>query len=184
MLGDRFEEVLSAAQRGSGRAFAELYADAAPAVAGYARLRGSPDPEALTNEVFLGVFRRLPAFSGSERQFRSWVFTIAHRRVLDERRRARARPQTVLGRALQDGAPVGDVEEEALAALGTQRVRELLDRLTDDQRDVLLLRLLGDLTVAQVAAVLGKRPGAVKQLQRRGLDALRAELARRGVTAP
>jgi DNA-directed RNA polymerase specialized sigma24 family protein len=73
-------------------------------------------------------------------------------------------------------------ETEALAALGTERVRALLDGLSPDQRDVLLLRLLGDLTVEQAAGVLGKRPGAVKALQRRGLAAVSRALAAQGVT--
>ena len=66
----------------------------------------------------------------------------------------------------------GDVEQEALAAMGTQRVHELCAALPPDQRTVVLLRILGDLTVEEVARVVGRSPAAVKALQRRGLLAL------------
>jgi RNA polymerase sigma-70 factor (ECF subfamily) len=76
----------------------------------------------------------------------------------------------------------GDVEDEALANVGALRVREVIDSLVPDQRQVLLLRILGGLTVGEVAAALGKSPGAVKALQRRGLAAIERQLAEEGVT--
>ncbi len=105
------------------------------------------------------------------------MFTIAHRRLLDERRRSRRTPAT---RPLEDGefeAPGGDVEREALESLGGQWVSEVLAELSDDQRDVILLRVVGDLSVADVAATLGKRPGAVRALQHRAIGALRRTLS-------
>jgi hypothetical protein len=56
------------------------------------------------------------------------------------------------------------------------------EQLAPDQRDVLLLRVLGELTVEEVAGVIGKSPGAVKALQRRGLAAIKLTLAKEGVT--
>lgn len=61
------------------------------------------------------------------------------------------------------------LEHEALQRLSAERVRGLCDRLVPDQRDVLLLRLVGGLTLQDVAAALGKSKGAVKALQRRAL---------------
>ena len=75
----------------------------------------------------------------------------------------------------------GDVEAEALDRLGEERVRRLLATLSPDQQDVLLLRLVADLTVDEIATALGKRPGAVKALQRRALATLRREIGRKGV---
>jgi RNA polymerase sigma-70 factor, ECF subfamily len=162
-------------------AFERLYADLAPAVAGYLRVQRALEPEDLTSEVFLGVFRGLGTFEGTEQQFRSWVFTIAHRRLQDERRRltrqphlADVEPATTL--------PAGDVEREALEALGEQWVIGLCERLSADQRTILLLRVVADLSVEEVARISGKSVGAVKALQRRGLDALRKKLAREGVS--
>jgi RNA polymerase sigma-70 factor (ECF subfamily) len=74
------------------------------------------------------------------------------------------------------GLPGGDVEDDALAQVGTETVRRLCALLPDDQRSVLLLRILGDLTVEQVADAMGRTVGSVKALQRRGLRALRAHV--------
>ena len=74
-----------------------------------------------------------------------------------------------------------DAEDEALRRLATERVRRLCEGLVPDQRDVLLLRMLAALTVEEIATALGKTPGAVKALQRRGLAALRKQMEAQGV---
>jgi RNA polymerase sigma-70 factor (ECF subfamily) len=180
-IGEGFPEVLHAARAGAPWAFERLYLDLAPVVAGYLRLQGAAEPDDLTSETFLGVFGRLASFSGTEPQFRSWVFTIAHRRLIDERRRAVRRPwiPTADGEMLDRLG--GDVEQDAFAVLGTTRVHELCAGLSDDQREVIILRIVGDLTVEQIAAIVDKSVGAVKALQRRALDALRRKLVRDGV---
>ena len=180
-IGEGFSEVLHAARAGAPWAFERLYLDLAPVVAGYLRLQGAAEPDDLTSEAFLGVFGRLASFEGSEQQFRSWVFTIAHRRLIDERRRAVRRPTIMTANTdLLDRAG-GDVEQDAFAVLGAARVYELCAGLSDDQREVLILRVVGDLTVEQVAAIIDKSVGAVKALQRRALQALRRKLERDGV---
>jgi RNA polymerase sigma-70 factor (ECF subfamily) len=149
-------------------------------------LQGSAEPEDLTSDVFLAVLRNLPGFRGDESGFRSWVFTIAHRRLLDERRRQGRRPphEPLLGPAenvaLELTAP-DDVERSVDRSLSAERVRALCDQLVPGQRDVLLLRLLGDFSIEQVASALGKSTGAVKALQRRGLLAIGRLLEREGV---
>jgi RNA polymerase sigma-70 factor (ECF subfamily) len=103
--------------------------------------------------------------------------------LLDERRRQRRRPvEPVPTDAIEDEGIGGNVEEEALSRIEEQRMLHLLGRLSGDQRSVLLLRIIGDLRVEQVALVLGKTPGAVKALQRRGLAAIRREISRLSVT--
>jgi RNA polymerase sigma factor (sigma-70 family) len=161
-------------------AFARLYAALAPAVAGYLRVQRAVEPEDLTNEVFLGVFRGLASFEGTETQFRSWVFTIAHRRLQDERRRLARQPHLTAVDA-EMAMPGGDVEQEALDSLGEQWVMAMSQHLSADQRTVLLLRTVADLTAEQVAQITGKRVGAVRALQRRALETLRRNLARKGV---
>ncbi len=85
-------------------------------------------------------------------------------------------------RELAPLGPVGDVSEEAMAALGTRWALTALDRLTPDQRDVVLLRILGGLSVEETARVLRKRRGAVKTLQRRALAALARSIEREAVS--
>ena len=180
MQEEDFARVLAAAQTGAGWAFERLYRSLAPAVGGYLRVQGAPDTDDQVSEVFLGVFRGIAQFTGDERQFRSWVFTIAHRRLVDGRRQAARRPlPTTL--APDDNVFGGDVEADAFHAIGTERVRMLCETLVPDQRDVLLLRLVGGLTVDEVAKTLGKSRGATKALQRRGLIAVRRQLASEGV---
>jgi len=181
--GEPFASLLSAAQSGSPWALERLYRELAPAVAGYLRVQGAAEPDDLTSDVFLNVFRRVGTFSGSEDKFRSWVFTIAHHRLVDERRAIARRP------LLADRDPaevwtsaVGDVEGEAMRRLSEDRVRRLCDKLSPDQRDVLLLRMVADMSLEQAAEALGKSTGAVKALQHRAVASLQRLLEREGVS--
>jgi RNA polymerase sigma factor (sigma-70 family) len=172
---DAFDAVLTAARAGADWAWERIYADLAGSVIGYLRVHGAADPEDVAGEVFLQVVRDLPRFRpGSEdpeRDFRAWVFTIVHRRLLDAFRARSRRPAVATDPA--DLAPLPDPSagpaEQADASIDRARVLHLLSDLPPDQRSVLLLRILGDMTVEEVARTVGKRPGAVKALQRRGL---------------
>jgi len=182
-MREDFVRVLQAARAGSEAAWTHIYKELAPGVIGYLRGQGSRDPEDLAGDVFLEVVRDLHRFEGDLTQFRSWVFSIAHLRLLDARRREGRRPvRPAVPELLSDKGGVGDSEQEALAALGVERVERLLNVLSQDQRDVLLLRIVGDLSVDQVATALGKRPGAVRVLQHRGLARLRRQMSKMGVT--
>ncbi len=176
-VGAAYGDVLAAAQAGAAWAFEVLYRDLSPAVTGYLRLHGAPEPDDVASETFLAVFRGLGGFRGDEAALRSWVFTIAHRRLVDEWRRRSRRPQVAddAGDLLAE-VPGGDVEDDVLSRLGAEAVHRLCAGLPADQRSVLLLRVLADLTVEQVADVVGRSGGAVKALQRRGLRRLREQL--------
>jgi RNA polymerase sigma factor (sigma-70 family) len=174
--GLAFDDVLAAAQAGAGWAFEVLYRDLAPTVTGYLRLHGAAEPDDVASEVFLGVFTGLAGFSGDEDALRAWVFTIAHRRLVDDWRRRSRRPQVAHDDADLAGHVGGDVEDDAFAHLGAEGVHRICALLPDDQRAVVLLRVLGDLTVEQVGQVMSRSVASVKALQRRGLRALRVEL--------
>jgi len=177
-IGEGFERVLTEAQAGDDRALEALYRDLAPLVLGYLRGRGARHPEDVTSETFVAVVRKISSFRGDEQKFRSWVLTIAHRRLLDERRRAGRRPETPEDPAdMPEARTAPDAEAVALDRLGDDRVRSLLATLTDDQRAVVLLRVVADLPVKDVARVLGKRPGAVKTMHRRAMARLAREVA-------
>ncbi|MEO6714236.1 MAG: RNA polymerase sigma factor [Mycobacteriales bacterium] len=177
-----FPEVLAAAQSGAPWALQRLYAELSGTVLAYCRTRGAPDPEDVTSEVFLSAFTALRDFTGDEANFRAWLFTIAHRRLVDAYRQQSRRPQTAPYVGDQDARTAPSSEDEALTALATERVRDMLSDLPPDQRDVLLLRILGDLTIEAIAETLGKSEGAVKALQRRALAALRKRIEREGVS--
>jgi RNA polymerase sigma factor (sigma-70 family) len=174
--GLAFDDVLAAAQAGAAWAFEVLYRDLSPSVTGYLRLHGAAEPDDLASETFIGVFTGLAGFSGDEAALRAWVFTIAHRRLVDDWRRRSRRPQVSDDAGDLSEHLGGNVEDDVLVRVGADNVERLCGLLPDDQRAVVLMRILADLTVEQVAAVMDRSVASVKALQRRGLRALRAEL--------
>ena len=169
----RDSDLVVAARAGQAWALTEIWQRHAPTVSGYLRARGARDPDDLTSDVFLAVFERLPEFHGHDADLRAFVFTVAHHRLVDDLRRRARRGDTVPYDAADDTRVAASAEALALDALGEQRVQELLGALSDEQREVILLRVLADLTLEQTAQVVGKRVGAVKALQHRALASLR-----------
>lgn len=174
MRDQELDAALVAAQQGEPWALRAIYDELAPRVRGYLRSRGADEPEDLTSEVFLALFPRLGSVTGGAAGLRTLVFSVAHARLVDDLRRRSRREPTVEYDPHTDQRSTPSSEDEALALLATDQVRELLGVLPDDQRDVLLMRVVSDLSVEQVAQAMNRSPGAVKQLQRRGLLALRA----------
>lgn len=182
-IGPNFPTVLQAARLGAEWAWADIYRDLSPTVLRYLRAHGATDPEDLMGEVFVSVVRRLAEFDGCEEQFRAWIFTIARNRLLDQWRSDARRPvDYVAPELLPEGAQSEDAETVAMRRMAHERVCATLARLTPDQRDVLFLRVIACLPIDEVARMLGKQPGAVKSLQRRGLDAIRREISGEAVS--
>jgi RNA polymerase sigma-70 factor (ECF subfamily) len=174
---DGFTFMLLGARAGTPSACEALYESLAGRVFGYLRLRGASDPEDLTSEVFLRVFNHLDDFMGDERALAAWVFTIAHRALVDERRHNTRRLSTVeLTESMPEAIAKDAPENDALDGIAHDDLLTLLDCVTPDQRDVLALRIVADLPIRQVALVLNKSPGTVKALQHRGIAALRRRL--------
>lgn len=176
------DDLLVAARRGDGDAFAVIWRELSPLVAGYLAARGVDDPEAGTSDVFLSLLPRLRELDGGVAGLRTFVFSVAHARAVDDARRRARRPAPVTFDPAVHDTVAESAEGEALGRVSTGRVRQVLDRLNPDYRDVLALRVIGDLGVEQTATVMGRSVGSVKQLQRRALLALRAELSLDGVT--
>lgn len=179
-----FDDVLEGARGRAGWAFACLYESLAPAVTGYLRSQGVREADDVASEVFVAVLCGCSSFRGDEAQFRRWVFTIAHHRLVDRRRAAGRSPEVTSldadGRRRAEPGPAPAAEDDALRHLGTERVHHLLSLLSVDQRCVLALRIVADLSVEDVAIALDKPPGAVKALQRRALATLRRRLSQEG----
>jgi RNA polymerase sigma-70 factor (ECF subfamily) len=177
-----FESILDAARVGAEWAWGRLYDSLAPTVLGYLRAQGAPDPDGVCGEVFCQLVRDIHRFEGDEAGFRSWVFVMLHHRLVDDVRRRNRRPEAIVGpetfAMLMD--PM-NVEAEVIRGATEAEIRAVLEELTEAQRDVLLLRLFGGLTLEEVARSVSRRVGAVKALQRRGLEALREKLDERGL---
>lgn len=170
------DAVVDAAGRGDPDAVEDVYRILAPRVLGYLRARGVEDPEGLTNDVFIAVIPRLPVIRGGAAGLRTLVFSVAHARAVDEHRRRARRPAQAPYEPELDPRLVDSAELMAMRGVATEAVGELLEELGEEQRAVIMLRILADLSLEQTADVLGKSVGSVKQLQRRGLLRLREVL--------
>lgn len=179
---ETFEQVLRAAQRGEEWAWQVIYEWLSGRLIGYLTMKGALDPEDQASETLLQVARNIASFEGDEDSFRSWVFVIAHRRLIDARRRQGRRPLTVDLDSGNSEAQIGDAEQEAIDRISTAEMAKVLDTLTDDQREVIVLRVLGDLSLEQTADVMGKRIGSIKALQRRAISNLRKHFEMMGVS--
>jgi RNA polymerase sigma factor (sigma-70 family) len=175
---ERFADRLTRARDGGSSAFDELVRWLERPLVGFLRARGADDGEGLANEVLVRVFRGIARFEGGEAQFRAWVFRIARNALIDERRHRGRRPDMVptVHNELPEPAALDDFPDR----IGErERVEGMLSGLTDEQREVVLLRVVAGLSVDETARVVGRRPGAVKALQHRAMGRVRASLARR-----
>jgi len=177
MIGTSFEAVLAAAAGGDEHAFAILWRDLQPALLRYLRVVAPAVCEDLASETWLEVARGLARFQGSEAGFRSWVFTVAPQRVIDWRRREARHPTTPLPpEEVPERPGPSDAADPVLEAISTRAALALIAELPPDQAEVVTLRVVAGLDVAQVATIVGKRAGAVRVLSHRGLRRLAERL--------
>jgi RNA polymerase sigma-70 factor (ECF subfamily) len=178
VLEEEFPGVLHAAASGDEGAFARLWCDAHPPLLRYLRLMAGDSAEDVAGEVWLEVARRLRRFRGGEAEFRGWLFTLARRRVIDLRRSAARRPVRLTADLGDLDRPAADdTADEALDNLSTKAALVLIATLPQPQAEVIMLRVIAGLDVAQVARIVGKRPGAVRAAAHRGLRTLAAQLS-------
>jgi RNA polymerase sigma factor (sigma-70 family) len=182
-LGASFDQIIAGAKAGAPWALEALYLDTHPRLLRYLTAQASDVAEDLASDTWLGVAGALPGFEGQEGDFRALVFTVARRRLLDHRRRMSRRRTDPIDPDLIAGlGPSGDAEAEALDRVATSWALEQISALPPDQCEVILLRVVADLAVDEVAAIVGKRPGAVRALQLRGLRRLARRIPREAVT--
>jgi RNA polymerase sigma-70 factor (ECF subfamily) len=179
VIGHSFDALLAKAAAGDDRAYAELWRDLNPPLVRYLRVLAGGAAEDVASETWLEVVRGLDRFSGGEAGFRSWVFTIARYRALDVLRRAAREPVALVQpELLPDSEAVVDAADAALETLSTEAALALIASLAPDQAEVVTLRVVANLDVAQVAKIVGKRPGTVRVLCHRGLRRLAERLDR------
>jgi RNA polymerase sigma-70 factor (ECF subfamily) len=154
-------------------AFCAAYQEFSPAVLSYLRARDVEDPEAMTQEVFLALYPQLGRVRGGPKGVKNLVFSIAHARYVDEHRHRIKAPLTTGYDPEADPRRAESAEEQVLAAESSANVQAMLDTLQQDQQEVLTLRIVADLSLETTAEIMGKSPGAIKQLQRRALCRLR-----------
>jgi RNA polymerase sigma-70 factor (ECF subfamily) len=178
LAAEPFQSLLDAARSGAEWAWSRLVEAIDGTLRGYVRRQGGMDPDDLVGETWLHVARGIHRFEGDQDGFRSWVFMIAHHRIIDERRRRRRKPEELQDREMLDrvGLPARSAESQAIERLEHEDLQGILDQLSAEQREVLLLRFVGGFGVSEIADIVGKKPGAVQALQRRAFARLKKNL--------
>lgn len=177
---DGLDAPLRSAREGDGDAFAAIYLQLRTPVFRYllAATRNRDEAEDMLADVFVEVASGIRRFEGTADAFVGWVFTIARNDVRDrQRRRARRTVEPTPDPPEPDAQP--DPAEGVAARMDAFDALRALERLTTDQREVLLMRFVADRSLEEVAAALGKPIGAVKSLQHRALLALRRAVEER-----
>ncbi len=135
----------------------------------YYKVGTAAQAEDLTAQVFLNAWQATASYRWTERPISAWLFRIAHNLVIDHFRTQHA-SVPIDGLSFLSGDD--DVEELAQQHLTADTLRQAMRQLTNDQRDVILLKFLEGYSTAEVASILSRDPGAVRALQRRALIAL------------
>ncbi|MFC5993878.1 RNA polymerase sigma factor ShbA [Pseudonocardia hispaniensis] len=172
-----------AAGMGDQDALARLLAIVNPLVMRYcrARLSGHQDglqgPEDVAQEVCLALCSALPRFRLGSTPFMAFAYAIASNKVADAfraARRDRCTPTDILPERIDDRS---GPEALAVDGDGVRHLSQLLDRLPEVHREILLLRLALQFSADETAQIVGMSPGAVRVAQHRALTKLRQWIA-------
>lgn len=174
-----FPAVLDGLRRGDATSVECVFVDLQPRLLRFLRTSEPKAADDIAGDVWLAISQGVGRFEGDLNGFRAWVFTIARRRLADHRRLAGRRATDPVDHELferTEGA--GDPADMVLTDLSAQESVDLITaHLSPDQAEVLLLRVLGGLDVAQVAEVMDRTPNWVRVMQHRGLRRLAFALA-------
>ncbi|MFN8371401.1 MAG: sigma-70 family RNA polymerase sigma factor [Anaerolineae bacterium] len=170
------QRLIQRAQKGDSKAVAQLYRTFAQRIYRYIayRVSSSSDAEDLTAEVFVKMVEGLPVYRWTGAPFESWLYSIASARVIDFRRRTSRRPESELSETLDANEPLP--EELLQDNQEIETLREAIQKLSDEQQTVLVLRFIERKSHQEVAEIIGKSVSAVKSIQHRALIELTAHL--------
>jgi RNA polymerase sigma-70 factor (ECF subfamily) len=172
--------LIQQAKGGDPAAFAEIYDRCQPAIYRYVyyQVNDAATAEDLTSEVFVRLVEKIDHFAYRGRPLLAWLYTIARNLITDHRRRARyGTPIELEKQPIPDAT---DVESTVEHTLAQHRLINAIGGLTDDQRQVILLKFIEGVDNATAAHVLGKSINAVKALQHRARASLRRILEQNG----
>jgi len=171
------ESFVRRAQQRDQEAFAQLYEGYFDKIYRYVAIRIGDRMEAedITQQVFLNAIKAISSFRWRGIPFSAWLFRIAHNQVVDYLRRKTKRATAPLDESLV----ASDHDPQLIAGqrLDIERLHSATGRLTPAQQEVISLRFAGELSIAQVAKIMGKSEGAVKALQHSAIVALRKTLS-------
>jgi len=165
-------DLIRRAKQGDKQAIGELYRLHVDVIYRYiwGRVRDESVTEDLTAQVFLKALEGLPTYEPSGKPFVAWLYSIAYARIVDHWRKHERRVEV----PLEETFPARDLRPEEFleAEADWATAIDLLAQLTDDQQDVIIMRFIGEMSLAQVAETLGKTVGATKAIQYRALASL------------
>ncbi len=167
-------DLIRKAKDGDRAAFEALYEHYVEAIYRFVVLKVSSqrDAEDLTHEVFLASWKNLGSYRYKGVPFSSWLYRIARNKVIDHYRTRRDHAdieQVNPNIFVSSDSP----ERDADILLDVERVKQSLDRLSSDQKDVTIMRFVEELSHREIAKALGKSEGAVRLIQHRALKNLR-----------
>ncbi len=167
-----FEEALASARRGDVSGLTVIFREFQPRLLRYLRAREPSLADDIASETWLAVAQRIRAFDGDGAAFAAWLFTIAKQRLADSRRTTSRRRTDACADVPQ--ADTGATTENfALEHLSAQEAVDfVVHNLNDNQAEVVLLRCLGDLSLAQVAEMMDRDVNWVRVTQHRALKRL------------
>ena len=168
--------LIQLAQRGNVEACAALYDRHYDAVYRYCyyRVHNVHLAQDLASEVFVRMVEKLDTFRQRGRPLLAWLYTIARNLIADQHRRGHQTSQLPLDEASEVGSDgTDDLVQGMDRRLQADCLAAALKHLTEDQRQVILLRFMEDLNHSEVARIVGKSEGATKALQHRALKSLR-----------
>jgi RNA polymerase sigma-70 factor, ECF subfamily len=171
------EDLVRRIRANDARAFDELYARYWPRVMGYLvqRLSGSvEEAEDLAADVFTRVYQKIDTFEPRGAPLSAWVIRIAHNQLIDSLRRRSKLTQVTLDDApeIASGPVFTDIDQ----GVAIDQIKAGLEYLTPEQRQVIVLRFLEGMSLAETATAVGRNVDAVKKLQARGLASLRRRI--------
>ena len=171
--GEAQERLLVEAAQKDPNRFAELYETNFERVYAFIarRVRNRDEAEDLTSEVFHKALANLPRFKWRGAPFAAWLFRIAANMIADRSKRGAKE------RDISEAADPTDLTQISLDEIEFRaRLFRMVDELPSDQRRVIAMRFAEEKSIREIANELGRSEGAVKQLQFRGLENLRARL--------
>ncbi len=168
-------------QKGDAEAFGQLYDRFHDQIYSYVlrQVGSKSDAEDITAGVFLYVLEKIDDFTWRGAGFAAWLFRIARNDVLDYfRRQGTSSREIALTDEVADRPSELRVDQQAETAADEEELRQAIGQLSDEQRQVILLKLMMNFSNRQIGEVLGKSEGAIKALTHRALLALRKQMER------
>jgi RNA polymerase sigma-70 factor (ECF subfamily) len=154
-----------------------LYEEYYDKIARYAYLRvgNKAEAEDIAGEVFLKALKSLKSYKERGAPMQTWLFRIAHNLVVDYFRKNK-KVKTVSIENIQIESKINPVTK-AERDFQIERLKEAMEQLTQEQREVIRLRFFGELTSREAGQILNKSDGAVREMQRAAIEKLRNLLA-------